>query len=415
MKFEARRRPTPPKATAFLHDLHELSMIQKALDIARLLENHVSWDLSLSTALFHHDEAPEEARRVAMALLGLHEQAGDALMRGAKLFAACDDDRAGGLSGPEVLAAAVAIRDNVQANEATWPEGVDPDQLDAATAAALSRFHEECLEHLHEISLLRMLVPPADASWGVRAIAANASLRARGGEEGQRAAAAEAIEDALAAEISRVTWTVGDSNPLSLLPFLKTFGHVVHRLAASRLAVIECSRSARAATANGHGIAIRPPDRCELRRAADEAAAAERRRIEQEAGRSDLERLLDRTAVGGQGGQVGAGAAAAAGGPTAGVPISGGGGGEHAGPRRASKSAAHSAAGAWRQTPLARPTKYDSPWAPMVTFSFFERARDRRRLDVDKFFAAMDPAREHVVISGEDAWLVAEPPAGLVD
>ena len=131
----------------WLTKLHERGNRSKALQAALLLESVVPWDLSVPSALLAGGDG---ALLTEQALLELLRRGGeDGLMRGARVFAACDRDRDGGLMGAELLAAAEAVGDDLRAREATLPPGVDVaavDRLDAATALAWARFSAECLE-----------------------------------------------------------------------------------------------------------------------------------------------------------------------------------------------------------------------------------------------------------------------------
>ena len=395
MKFEA----TPHKKTAFLSALHVRSRTQRALDIALLLETHVPWDLTLSSALLR-----DEAQLIAEELIALCERCGgeENLVRGAQLFARCDHDHAGGLTGPELLTAAAVVSEEIFSREGAPPDDVDLARLDEATAFALVHLREECLEHLHEISLLQLLAPPPYQVRGVRAIAASAVAGARGGDEARREVAAQAIDDAVAAERSRVKSAIGVTRPVRLLPFLHCFASLTEHLGARRQAVSDCARAHAQRSADEQARLDERQQRDYARRtsmrAAAIAAGEERRRREIDAGKSELQRILQRAGMS----------------DIDGVSIDegrGGGassmGGRHPGHTDAAEPRSQA------PTPDTRPPMHDSGWTPGVTFTFFEARKEKRRLGVDKFFSAMDPAPERVVRSGDEAWLIPVPYSGL--
>ena len=208
-----------------------------------MLETIIPWDLSLSTQLLSGDGSG--GATTAHKLVELLELGGEhVLVRGTRLFAAADHTRDGCLHGTEVLTLANAIAADVRANECTPPDALivatRQDICDEAVVDVWAQFSAMCLERLHDVSLLRLLVPrssSASAARGrrhqrhdatVREIAGAAASHARGGAAAQQQAAKQALEDAIAEEHSRVKHAFAKRGPLRLLPFLDAFVHLTN-------------------------------------------------------------------------------------------------------------------------------------------------------------------------------------------
>ena len=222
----------------WLQKIKEKQRFDKALDIGCAeARDHRAVDLTSSSMLFAHGDFRRQAENILLDLLGRGGEA--ALTRGAKLFAKCDLDRDGGLNGEEVLAMTAALQEDVGGREAITPPSVNFNDIDQATTAALEQFREDGVDRLHELSLLRLLVPPpqarskASTTFTVRSVAAAAASRARGGAAGRELAARQAVEEELLADRQRVraacggVVVVGSSSgsigPLPLLTFLDAF------------------------------------------------------------------------------------------------------------------------------------------------------------------------------------------------
>ena len=419
----------PSAPDPYLTTLHTRGRSRKALQAALLLESLVPWELSLSAELLLPAEDASHADRVGLTeqtLLELVDRGGEAaISRGATIFAACDRGRDGGLDSVELFLAIEAISEDVRACEALPPEEIKEralEELDAATATAWAHHSEDCLELLHEISLLRLLVPPpvsargrlarqqGQASGSVRAISAAAAARARGGAAGRQEAAAQAIEDALAAERSRVRQTVSERGDVRLLPFLQRFVGLVSDLAAGQAEVGALARAYQAQLEEAVRVAAEEaaPDLKERERAAAAAAEAERRRRREEANVGELQRLIERASLHGGASEQPADEPAGFCGAS---PCSVSSAGRSCCSMASPSSGGPSSAGLSSCTGLsgssagrAGVVRCDSAWAPRVELKYFERAGARRRHGVGRLMDSIDPEPE--------PWAMAWPPAG---
>lgn len=165
-------------------------------------------------------------------LLTLCEHGGlPSIERAAKLFAACDTDRDGVLLDAELFTAVSALRQEMEANEAALPDG-------APDAPATDYYRDVCEERLHEISLLRLLVPDASLStMTVTAMATAAAGQARGSAAVRRQAAAAFMADALVAERNRAQAAAAHAGGVQLLPFLGSFLRLASELEVAQVVV----------------------------------------------------------------------------------------------------------------------------------------------------------------------------------
>ena len=241
-----------------------------------LLESIVPWDLSVGAILrgVERDTADDTVPRAADALTALtrarDRQTADDLLRlfrrdgeveisrAAKLFAFCDEDHDAMLGVDELFAAATAIRTELARDEARAPPSplcddlsdIHTVSLDPALPTALRHFEQVCFERLHDLSILRLLVPPPATrtgakTWkaglpGVGAIAAAASALVKGGEAARIEAARQAIDDALLEEHIRVRKLIERRGEgVRLLPFLVAVLDLRSDLACAKAGVMD--------------------------------------------------------------------------------------------------------------------------------------------------------------------------------
>ena len=252
-----------------LRTLHEQKRAQQSMRCMLQLE------AIIPKAILYFQGAAEQ-----MVLLSLYDRGGEAgIERAARLFATCDVDNDGMLRGAEVLQAARAIRDSALSTEATIPDDVTLE--DPVTRIAWERFRELCDDRLHEITLLRKLVPLplrlAQQTPNVTAIAAGAAVMTQGGETARAVAATEALMEALGSERARVLAATDGQGGLKLLPFMSTFINLIEELRAGQAAVSSVADAHRASAAR--------------EAASVEAARRERVRTEAATRAADAERL----------------------------------------------------------------------------------------------------------------------------
>lgn len=235
--------------------LHQSKRSELALRCALLLEQLVPCDMELAAIMFDDGELHAAlGNEQVLLLLNLHGRCGEAgLVRAATLFARFDCDRDGVLGTVDELEAAVSgMREELMANEAAAPRlnfsansGVHAattvDDPTASAAAAFDGLRTECL---HDITLLRALVPPPRAERrrpvSVRAIGDVAAAGVRGGEAARHAAAADAVADFLAGERSRVHRAIRGptARGCRLLHFIDVFLDTARVLGQSQQAVV---------------------------------------------------------------------------------------------------------------------------------------------------------------------------------
>ena len=437
----------------WLQKIKEKRRFDKALDIALKLETIVPWDLTSSSMLFAHGEFRRQAENILLDLLGRGGEAG--LTRGAKLFAKCDLDRDGGLNGEEVLAMTAALQEDVGGREAITPPSVNFNDIDQATTAALERFREDGVDRLHELSLLRLLVPPpqarskASTTFTVRSVAAAAASRARGGAAGRELAARQAVEEELLADRQRVraacggVVVVGSSSsgsigPLPLLTFLDAFLTLTTELGLHQASVEALAAAHRHRMEEAKRVLEEAERRAREEREGEAARVAERVRrrrsmqLEEEARGGELVRLINRQAAKHDGETVeveeeeeqplvAVAAIEEAPEATGEVPAA------DEPPAAYTRPAAIRSPGGGAAVPVpyytGRPKKPfhsavtigSSKWRPRFQLDYFEKGAVRRHHGVDRLLGAIDPEPLKVRYSEDGMFAEREPPTLYTD